>query len=192
MAYVRRTHVGELLVGVVRLVGQADAALYDVQDVALGIERVGRHVEPERPADADALENAELVYERGDGGHGVDVGEVGLDRAATRRLDRVFVHETRVQIADLALLGALGGIGRPGLVEDLAYSDLGIVAQVAERSGDGTVGRDLRTVEPSAVDMPEQVVGGAYLGVELAGVDSIHASHATAADQPRVPGPGTS
>ena len=56
-------------------------------------------------------------------------------------LDAVLIHEARVHVAELALLGALRRIRRP--VDDLAHGRFGLFAQDQERAVARLVGRDL-------------------------------------------------
>ena len=175
VADVRRTDVGERVLAVVGLVGQADAALVEVGHVALGIAAVGADVHAEDAADALAVERAERRDEARDVGDGVDLRELALERGGAERLDALLVHEAGVEVADLALLVVLGSLA--GGLDDLADLGLGLVDQRHECAGGGTVGLDLRGAQPGAVDVAEQVVLDADLRVELSRVDAVgHAS----------------
>ena len=94
--------LGELVVAVVGLVGQAEPALHEVDDVALGVAVVVVDVGPEDAAAAGALELAEeagqLAYVAQLGG-GV---EHRLERLQAELLDRGLVHERGVEHGDLA------------------------------------------------------------------------------------------
>ena len=166
----------ELLLAVVALVGQADAALDHVDDVAVGVAGVGVDVGPEQAAAAAALEGAEEGGEPGEVGERVDLLEQREDRGVPELLDALLVHEAGEQVADLAgLVGALGGValelaGGRGL-DDLADVLLGGVGEHHERPPRGAVAGDLRGVQPGAVDVAEEVVLDADVGVHaLAGV----------------------
>ena len=64
MRDVRLADRGEVVVAVVRLVGQPEAVLGEVRDVAVGLAAVGGDVQAEDAADADPLERAEGADER--------------------------------------------------------------------------------------------------------------------------------
>ena len=172
--------LGELLLAVVALVGQADAALEHVEDVALGVLVVGVHVGAEHPAAAAPLERPEERGQRGEVGEGVDLLQQPVDRSMAELLDALLVHEAVVEVADLGGLAALDrpvGAGR----DDVAYLLLRDLGKGHEGSPGGPVGGDLRGREPAAVDVTEQVVLHADVVVHaLAGVvEHRHAGEST-------------
>ncbi len=88
---------------------------------------------------------------------GVDLGEVGLQRRGPGGIDRVRVDEARIIIADLLAEMVAARIAGE-LLDDLANVALGAVGQSDERTGRGTVGRDLGLLVPVAVDIGPEVV----------------------------------
>ena len=80
-----------------------------------------------------------------------------LERLGTQRLDRVLVHETRVEVADLAGIGIGRTVGGE-LLDDHLDLLLGLVGQCHERPPAGPIRGDLSGVEPVTVDVAEQVV----------------------------------
>src|SRR5690606_27027675 len=147
-----------LRLAVVGLVGQAQARLVEVDDVALGVLRVVVDVEGDRARGARALKSAERAHEALAALRGAHELEVGLERHGPRGLDRVGVHEACEQVADLRLDARGGRALRGGLLDDLAHVDLGLVVQATERPVARAVRGDLVGVEPGPVDVPEQVV----------------------------------
>ncbi len=166
---VRRADVRVAVLAVVALVGEADAALLDLHDVALGVARVVVDEEAEQAGDVRLLERAERAEEGrhvGDGGRRVEVVADGLDAEA---LDALLVHEAREQVAGLALLGA--GLGVDGLLDDHAHGVLGRLRELVERAPAGLVVGDLRAVEPAPVHVEVEVVLRAHPLVQLVGAD---------------------
>ena len=118
---VRLADGGEVVVGVVRLVGQAEAVLGEVRDVAVGLPAVGRDEQAEDAADAHPLERAEGAHERRDVGDRLDLAELVGQRLRAERLDALLVHEAGVEVADLAFLAVPGR--RPGWSRQLSTID---------------------------------------------------------------------
>ena len=79
--------------------------------------------------------------------------------------DALGVHEARVEVADLARLGA--GLGLLRLFDDRVDVLLGLLGDEVERAPAGLVLGDLGAFEPGAVDVAEQVVLRADLSTEL-------------------------
>ena len=149
---------------VVGLVGQAEAALLEEDEVALGVARVVVDEELEEPADALPLEPAEgasSVSTESTACTAPSSGVSGVRRVPRARL----VHEARVEVAELALLGA--GLGILRLLDDVAHGLLGLFGQHVERAVPRLVGGDLGARDPLAVDVPEQVVLQADVRVEF-------------------------
>ena len=99
-----------------------------------------------------------------------DLHELRGDRRGPEQLGVLLVHEARVEVADLARLGARLGLLR--LLDDLAHGLLGLFVQHEERAVPGLVGGDLGALDPSPVDVTEQVVLWANALVELVVLDS--------------------
>jgi hypothetical protein len=155
---VRRALLGERVLAVVRLVGQADAALQHVHDVLVGLLGVDVHAVPEDAADALQLQRAErrdqvrAVLDPG------GQGELVRDRVGAEPLDGLLVEEAAVQVGDLARLAALGVPGGQGLLDQPADALLGVVGQRVKGAVDRLVGGDLVRVQPRAVRVQVQVV----------------------------------
>src|SRR5699024_6106978 len=125
---------GVVLAAVVRLVRQPEAGLLQVQQVPVRVPRVGVDEQPDRVAHPRRLQAAQYdgqlrrVYRAADG-----CGLVG-DRIRPGRVDGRSVHEAAVDVADLALLGAVRGVAGAGgldrLLDQRAYVGLRPVAQL--------------------------------------------------------------
>ena len=94
--------LGELVVAVVRLVGQPEPALEQVDQVAVGVLRVGVDVGAEQPGPADPLELTEERREVADVAQPVDRVEDRPDRPGAAVGDRLGVHEGGEEVADPA------------------------------------------------------------------------------------------
>ena len=161
-----------LRVAVVRLVGQPEAGLAQVQQIAGRVLRVGVDVHAGGTADAGALQFAEFGGQLGRRQRGVDAGQLVEQRADAELGDGIGVHEAGVEVADALWVGALGALRRGGLGDDVAHLLFGAVGQQPESAIGGAVGRDRVVGQPATVDMAEQVVLRAGTGIDMAQVDA--------------------
>ena len=171
MLDVLAAQLGVLVAVVVRLVGEAEAGLHEVDDVAAGVVAVVADVVLDEPGRAVALEPAHHGEQLVDVTDRVDLREVGGDRLGAERLDAIDVHERGVEVADLPLVGAGRGVRRGGLLEDGVHVLLRLVAQLVERAVGGPVRRDRGVGQPATVHVAEQVVLRADVAGQLVGVD---------------------
>ena len=106
--------LGVGVLAVVRLVGQAEAALHQVDDVAGGVLAVvvDEPLDQARACRGAAAGRAGPPARRWIG-HGADGGQVVGQRLGVARLDAVDVHERGPQVADLALVAAGRGVAAP-------------------------------------------------------------------------------
>jgi hypothetical protein len=151
--------LGELLLAVVGLVRQPEAALHQVEQVAVGAPVVGVDVGAEQAVAADPLELAEERRQVAHVAQPVRRLDQGPDRAQAEGGHRLGVHERVVESGDLArVLVELARLPRGQLGDDVAHLLLGLVGQLHERAPGGAVGRDLRLRQPAAVHVAEEVV----------------------------------
>ena len=118
---------------------------------------------------------------------GVDAGELIEQRADAQARDGLGVHEAGVQVADALGIGALGGVRRGGLGDDVAHLLLGAVGQQPKGAVGGAVGGHPMVRQPATVDVTEQVVLRAGTSVDIAQVDARADSfyrHATIVTRP--------
>ena len=172
VGHVRLTDGCERLLVVVRLVGQPQARLGEVHEVAARVVGVGvdvRRQESRRPRPAAGA--GHLCEQPREVGDGADVGEVRLERPAPPGLDGLLVHERGVEVADLGPERARRGVGGRRL-DDRADIGLGRIPQGVERPVGGSVGRDLVLSQPAAVEVAEQVVLDADGLVDVLHVDA--------------------
>jgi hypothetical protein len=155
----------EVLEPVVALIGEREPALDEERHIALGIARIGLDVQVDERGDPVALQLADGAEERRDAVDRVDAGEQRLERRAPELGDPLGVHEARVEVADLARLGARLRV--LGLLDDRPDVLLGLLGDQVERAPPRLVFRDLGAFDPRAVDVSEQVVLRADLGTEL-------------------------
>src|SRR5690606_19667621 len=80
------------------------------------------------------------------------------------------VEKARIEVAELALLGA--GLGILRLFDNLADGLLGLLGENIERAVTGLVRRDLGALNPAPVHVTKKVVLGADARVEFVEVDS--------------------
>ena len=157
--------LGEVLQPVVRLVGKRQSALDEERHVARRVARIGLDVEKGDPADSVALESADRAQQSRDRVDRVDGGELVGERCGAGRGDAVGVHEARVQVADLARLGA--GLGILRFFDDRADVLLRLLGDEVERAPARLVVGNLGAFQPGAVDVAEQVVLGADLSAQI-------------------------
>lgn len=144
---------GVVVLAVVGFVGQADAGLFEVHDVRVGVLGVAEYgdVEDVRPH-VDGLEGSDGAGQRRLVGGVVDGVEGGPDRRGTGRLDGVGVHERAVQRLRL-------GCGAVLVLQDVADLALGVFRELVEGTVARLVVRQSVRVDPRAVDETEQIVG---------------------------------
>ncbi len=154
-------------IAVVRLVGQPDARLGQVQKVAGGILGVGVDVDAGASSDAGALQAAEHRSQRVAIGGRVHGGELVEQRRHTEPGDGGLVHEASVEIADALLIGARCRARFRSLGDQIADLLLGAVGEQAERAVGRAVGGNLVLGQPAAVDVAEEVVLRAGVCVDV-------------------------
>jgi len=158
---------------------QVDAALRNVDDVAVGVAVIEADAGAERAVQrhvgrGDQLGDFDVILQRR------NACEIRLDRRETRALDRVGVHIGAVVVADLLLDGTgRGGLAREFL-DDRAHFTVRLVAQHVERSPARAVSRDLGVLEPRAVHVPEEVVARLHGEIARREVEAVLAKHGLA------------
>ena len=105
-----------------------------------------------------------------DGGDG---GEVRLEGGEAVRFDGGLVHVGGVEVGDLALLGAGGGVGFGGFFDDGGDALVDDVGEGGEAGDAGAVGGDLGAGDVGAVGVAVEVVAGEDGGVHVGGVDAV-------------------
>ena len=120
----------ELLLAVIRLVGQPDPALHQGDEVTVGVSLVGADIHSEHSGNARTLDGPERGNETGNVCHLVDKCEVGSQRFGSQCFDSFDIHETRVQVADLALF-IVQGVGSTRF-DDRAHLGFGFVEKIHE------------------------------------------------------------
>src|SRR6185437_350912 len=84
--------------------------------------------------------------------------ELRLDGREARLVDRGGVHVGRVVIGDLARVAAGGRIAGARVPDQVGVVLFGDLEDVLERAGAGTVGGNLRGLQPIAIRVFEEVV----------------------------------
>ncbi len=108
----------------------------------------------------------------GDGG---DLGEVRLERGQAVRVDGLLVHIGGVEVGDLSLLGAGGGVGLGCLLDEGGDALVDDVGKQREAGDAGAVGGDFGVGDPGAVGVVVEVVAGLDGGVHPRGIDAVDA-----------------
>jgi hypothetical protein len=150
---------------VVVAVGQAEAALAEVDDVLGRILVVLVDATAERSIDADHAVMGDESWQVVDAGHRVDAVELGLQRLHAEGFELAFIHEARIQVADLLLARIVRGLLR--VLDDDAQVRERLVVELVERAIAGLVGGNLGRRQPMAVDVLVEVVLCAGLGVHV-------------------------
>ncbi len=171
VAHVARAGVGEPVLEVVALVREPGARLPQREHVAVGVLGVDANEPGDRRRAVARAVLGEVPRQRAGRVDRVDAVEVGLERGDAESLDARRVHVGGVVVADLAGVGVHDGAAG-GVLDDGADVGLGPLAEQVEGAVARAVGRDLDGVEPGAVDVAEEVVLGADLGVHGLGVDA--------------------
>ena len=170
--------VGEVVVAV----GEFDAALEEVGGVVVGIVEAGSDPEAEdiggvevgdvEGVDVGAEGEAEGVGEFARGVDGGDGGEVGLEGGEAVGFDGGLVHVGVVEVGDLALVGAGGGVGFGCVVDDAGDLFEAAVGEDAEDADGGAVGGELGASDVAAVGVEVEVVAGVDGGVHVGDGDA--------------------
>ncbi len=166
--------VGQVIVAV----GQAQAALHQIGDVArrlvqvladeqaeqvvgagvvVVVERVG--IRPHRRA--DRARQVALVLDCGDG------GKARLDRRQPARLDTVRVGIGGIIIGDPLLVAARCALGRGGTLDDRGGAGLGAQRHVQPDADRRAVGRDFGGLAPAAIGIGVEIVARLHAGVHI-------------------------
>lgn len=161
-----------VVLAVVRLVGQADSRLAEVDQVPLGILGIGVDIMRDGTADADALVASDHGGQRRPVRRIGDGVQLVVDGAEARGLHGVGVHEARVQVADALCIGTGGRVGLRGFGDDGLYVFFGLVVERPEGPVDCAVCRNLVFGEPFSVDVDEQIVLRPCVAVEVGEVDA--------------------
>src|SRR3546814_17635819 len=114
------------VLAVVRLVGEADSRLAEVDQVPLGVLGIGVDVMRDGTADADALVASDHGGQRRPVRRIGDGVELVVDGAEACGLPGAGVNEARVQVADALRLGPGGPVGLRSFVYDGLRSGRGV------------------------------------------------------------------
>ena len=133
----------------------AEPGLGDIDGVAVGIDRVGRHEQPDRAFEPGRPEQSRKVAA---GLGGVDPRQIRRERQSTSFLDRRFIHVTAVIIANLLAYAAARSGVCGLLVDDRVDVLLDLVVEHRIDPGEAPVGGDLGALVPAAVDEGEEVI----------------------------------
>ena len=155
------------------LVGQAQAAHADADQIAVGVLAVERHAAAHRTAGAVDAGAAERGGQRGDGVDAGDPRQGRLQRCDTGGIARRGVHVAGVEVADFLFVAAgLQILARLQFLDDRVDLFLGLIAQCVERTEAGVVIAELIVVEPAAVGVAVEIVAGLHRQVAIAQVDA--------------------
>ena len=164
-------HRGELLLPVIRLIGQAEAALARVEQDPVRVSGIRCRVDVEKPRHVGAEQPSGQRHESGHRRRGEHLRQPRPDRIQALGLHRRLVHEAVVQVPDLPLdAGSLcAACGR--LLDNLLHGELRSVAQRRKRALQRPVVRNDRALEPAAVHVLVQVILRADAGVDGGQID---------------------
>src|SRR5699024_3009356 len=125
------------------------------------------HERGDQPGHARTLQSSERGRQFVGVSGGGDQIQIQRQRLGAERFDPLGVHEGGVHSSDLGGLstGRVIGVFLGGPGDQHPHCLLGLVVQLMERAVPAAVGGDLVGGQPSAVDVPEEVVLRAYGGV---------------------------
>ena len=154
---------------VVVAVGKQEPRLADRRQPARRIARVERDRERERSARAEAVEPADRGGDVVAGRDLVDRRQLAGERRQAGTLGRALVHEAAIERGDAALVVIARSFHC--VFDDREQLAFGPLAQRDEAADARPLGRDRRRLQPSAVDMTEEVVLLPHAGVDGGPVD---------------------
>ncbi len=168
---------------IVITVGKLETTLKQVRGVAVGVVEAGRDPEAEdicgvevgvvEGVDVGAEGEAEGVGGLVRGVDGSDGVEVRLQRWEAVGFDGGLVHVGVVEVGDLALVGARGGVGLGGVFDDAGGLLEAEVCECAEDADGGAVWGEFGAGEEAAVGVEVEVVAGADGGVHVGDGDAV-------------------
>ena len=134
---VLHARLGELRVlgiEIIVAVGQAEAALAEIDAIDVGVLEILAETDGDRRLDPVTIGGPEQRGERGAVGQPMDRRQLRPDRLEPLRLDRGRVYEAGVVIADLPHLAARRGVGRRRRLDQTARPRLAEVAEQREHA----------------------------------------------------------
>ncbi len=169
LANLHRLRIGLRVVVAIR---QSQAALVEIGDHLRGVLGVRARTEMEKGRGAAA---GQIGDDPGDVRFTLDrrnAVEIGLERRRALGFDGRFVHARRVIVAHLLFEGTASGLGRRGVVQDLAQDIAIAVLQGVETAPARLVGRDRIGSHPGAARVAIEVHTGIGVAIDGGGVKS--------------------
>jgi hypothetical protein len=158
----RLTRLGEIRIVVHQIIvaiGQAQAALGKAHDDLFRVLVVGRDITAKGLVHAPSIGLADGRQQIGLAVDGGDFGQQWLHRGQALGLDPGFIHERRIEIADLAGDTARGSAGvRRSRFDDGTHLRAGLFVHVHCDADIGFVGRELGAAGPATVDELVEIV----------------------------------
>jgi hypothetical protein len=102
----------------------------------------------------------------------LDLIELGFQWRKAVFFDAGFIHERRVVIGDLALVGTRRGMCLGDVADQVGGTFLGQLVHQQEGAGAGAVGRNLCRFQPGPVGIAEEIIAGLNGVVDSAQVDA--------------------
>ena len=150
---------------VIRLIGQSQARLFNMDDVGFGSARIAIHGNADQVRAASRVHRAQRAGEFSLVGSDVNSLQLVFNGRESGSVDGVDVKETRIQ--------GVGLLGRAVVVfENLTNLVFGIFGELIERTITGTIIRKTIHVDPWAVDIAEQILRRAGHGGERCRIDT--------------------
>ena len=150
---------------VIRLIGQSQARLFNMDDVGFGSARIAIHGNADQVRAASRVHRAQRAGEFSLVGSDVNSLQLVFNGRESGSVDGVDVKETRIQ--------GVGLLGRAVVVfENLTNLVFGIFSELIERTITGTIIRKTIHVDPWAVDIAEQILRRAGHGGERCRIDT--------------------
>ncbi len=166
---------GVLLIEVVVARAHAQTALRDVERVHVAVHQVGLHAHAEERIGDRAVELADDLGEAPAVGDGEDLVQRGTDRSGALGVQTRRVEAQAVEVGDLLLDAALGGLAVKHLREELVDADLVVFAQHVERAVAREFGFQRVFLLPAARGVLVEIDFGCGRGIEVREVDRRHA-----------------
>ncbi|HEY6236556.1 MAG TPA: hypothetical protein VIW69_15765, partial [Candidatus Elarobacter sp.] len=157
---------------IVVAVGQAQPTQAERRDLLRRVLGVGVRAEVEPAADADHMQFADLIDERGDRRDAPNIGEHRIDRPGAGLLDAALVHARAKEGADLLLVAADGRrrvLG--GVLEDRGDDGPVLLGKLRQAAPRRMAGRDGVLLDPPAGSKLVEIVARFARRIEVARIE---------------------
>ena len=150
---------------VIRLIGQSQTGLLNMDDVGFGSTGIAIYGNANQVRAASRIHRAQSASELGFAGSGINGLKLAFNGGEPGSVDGINVKEACIQ--------GVGLLGRAVIVfKNLANLVFGVFGELVERTITGTIIRKTIHVDPRAIDIAEQILRRASHGGERCRIDA--------------------